>query len=761
MHSLLADVPISLPKQDQLGRTSFAKTLAKTIKSMKGLDSFVFGLCGPWGSGKSSVLKLVIRELQAGRGRNKPVIVNFNPWWFSGKDQLLDAFLGQLASVLGRIDTGERVAALGSKLTRLGKVLRPFSWIPGASVVKDASDVLQAGGEATRQIGEEISADVNRLREEIDELLRQEKRRIVVVMDDIDRLTAHEIAQLFLIVKAVADFPHTVYLLAFDHSVVAKAINETLRLDGAAYLEKIVQVQIDIPPASPLQLQTLFLSQLDGLLDSSAVTETAKKDFANLFHDGVKEFFRTPRSVKRLTNVLRVLFPAVEGEVYWPDFIGIISLMVFAPAAFRTIRDNRTRFVGLEAGSDRGDSDESAKFHKAWLDELPTDHRDAVSEIVQRLFPKVECALGNYSYGDRWESRWRADLRVCSADCFDRYFQLRVPEGEISEAEWKTVVAILDAPDQIDERIRSFCQERGPHGFNSRAKEFLERASLFAKHQATLDQAKHLFEALLRNGDDLLAVPDTDRVYLIPISNEHRLSWAMQEALERIEDLADREAFLETCFSRDFALRTGTQLLWFLGAQHGKFDSEPNRPHEPQLISNACVDRLVEVVKARLQTPACKRVLATHPQALLIASDWRKFGGETEARNWIHSLVADDERFVWLLGQAKRMSATHSGRDRVLTEMVTIDGQWLVMWFDGTELRRRAKSILEAKPEWMTPDGEQTLRLVMDTIDETGKVLDPIAARRPRVHGRCDKVTVDEADDGEQHTSGSEEADEE
>src|ERR1700722_1160242 len=105
-YSLLADVPVSDPKQDQLGRSPFAKALAKTITSMKGQDSFVFGLCGPWGSGKSSVLNLVNAERESGRSRNKPLVVDFNPWWFSGHDQLLNAFLSQIGAVLGRVDTG-------------------------------------------------------------------------------------------------------------------------------------------------------------------------------------------------------------------------------------------------------------------------------------------------------------------------------------------------------------------------------------------------------------------------------------------------------------------------------------------------------------------------------------------------------------------------------------------------------------------------------------------------------------------------------
>jgi predicted KAP-like P-loop ATPase len=83
--TLLADVPIDLPKDDQLGRVPFERSLAKTIKAMKGRDSFVFGLC----------------ELRSGRSESKPLMCNFNPWWFSGQDQLLRVFLTQLGSIVG------------------------------------------------------------------------------------------------------------------------------------------------------------------------------------------------------------------------------------------------------------------------------------------------------------------------------------------------------------------------------------------------------------------------------------------------------------------------------------------------------------------------------------------------------------------------------------------------------------------------------------------------------------------------------------
>jgi predicted KAP-like P-loop ATPase len=103
---LWADVPVGCAADDQLGRASFAATLAKTIRSMKGSDSFVFGICGPWGSGKSSVLRMTVNELESGKSKFKPIVVTFNPWSFSGQEQLLASSLGQLAAALGKADPG-------------------------------------------------------------------------------------------------------------------------------------------------------------------------------------------------------------------------------------------------------------------------------------------------------------------------------------------------------------------------------------------------------------------------------------------------------------------------------------------------------------------------------------------------------------------------------------------------------------------------------------------------------------------------------
>ena len=123
LSSLLADVPLVDPRQDRLGRAPFARSLAQAIVSLKGGDSFVVGICGPWGSGKSSILNLMIGELEKGRKRKRPIILRFNPWLYSGRDQLLHAFLHQLGAVLDRAEKEKGPKNAAKMLDRFSLVL--------------------------------------------------------------------------------------------------------------------------------------------------------------------------------------------------------------------------------------------------------------------------------------------------------------------------------------------------------------------------------------------------------------------------------------------------------------------------------------------------------------------------------------------------------------------------------------------------------------------------------------------------------------
>ena len=228
-----ADKPINEEKDDRFQRYPFSRRIADTIISRKSKESIVFGLFGAWGEGKSSVLNFINQELQ----KNEHIIrINLNPWRYSDEDSLLYSFFKKIADALGKqLETkGEKFKGFVKKYGSAGSILGfDFSGI-GKSMAEQ---------------------DLEKLKERIDDFLDEGSSKVVIFIDDIDRLDKQEIYALFRLVKLTADFANTTYILSFDETMVAAAIGERFGTgdlkSGASFLEKIIQVPLNIPKAQP------------------------------------------------------------------------------------------------------------------------------------------------------------------------------------------------------------------------------------------------------------------------------------------------------------------------------------------------------------------------------------------------------------------------------------------------------------------------------------------------------------------------------
>src|SRR5690606_37170542 len=95
-----ADRPIASANADLLGRAPFAKQLATAVSAWRGTDSLVVGLYVTWGIGKSSIKNMVLEALRADK---QPLhVVEYNPWQWSGHDQVAEGFFSEIARILGR-----------------------------------------------------------------------------------------------------------------------------------------------------------------------------------------------------------------------------------------------------------------------------------------------------------------------------------------------------------------------------------------------------------------------------------------------------------------------------------------------------------------------------------------------------------------------------------------------------------------------------------------------------------------------------------
>lgn len=220
----MPDYPIESRGADKLRRAPLASKVATLIASFHGKESFVVGIEGEWGAGKTSFINLVKQEL---KDNADVVTVNFNPWNFAGENELIADFFTSLTEALtGQGDQRDLTRTIRSYTSRLQVSVSPSFSLFGASV--KFGEVWRSG-----------SGTLQSERQKIDGALRELRSKILVVIDDTDRLDAAETRLIMKLVKMTANFPNTVFLLAYDRARVASKLNGE-GWSGDEYLKKRV-----------------------------------------------------------------------------------------------------------------------------------------------------------------------------------------------------------------------------------------------------------------------------------------------------------------------------------------------------------------------------------------------------------------------------------------------------------------------------------------------------------------------------------------
>ncbi|WP_279496442.1 KAP family P-loop NTPase fold protein [Aeromonas veronii] len=307
IHGFSSDRPISRVEDDLLGRSTFSEDLATAISSWHGKDSLVVALHGDWGSGKSSIKNMAISKLET-LTRNKPSVVNFSPWEWAAQEKITASFFKEISKSIGHIDKSKEGKKLSKMLIKYGRYLNTgesvvsglssalptlfilatiagvsgnFSdaeWVKSTSTIilgllatwaatlkwgKDFLNKLGANIEATAKENEKGLSDI---RDELSSLLSKRSSALIVVMDDLDRLTAEQLRMVLQLVKANLEFPNLVFLLLFQRDLVEDKLNDGKQI-GRDYLEKIIQVPFDIPKIEVTRLHNLLFSRLDKIIE--------------------------------------------------------------------------------------------------------------------------------------------------------------------------------------------------------------------------------------------------------------------------------------------------------------------------------------------------------------------------------------------------------------------------------------------------------------------------------------------------------------
>lgn len=475
------DGAIKGKSEDFLFREPFAKHLGNAMLNWReqkndDKESLVVALYGEWGSGKTSVINLTkeyIDDKYKSDILQKPTIVDFNPWGLSEETSLTKPFFNAIARKL-ELEDGTGDKDLAKKLRYYADVisLAPTSkktydyiillFLMLSSVLGITTDIvlvkvisiaffaiviilkffLSKFASFYELRSEYLSKSINEAKNSIKNELLKRKKKIIVIVDDIDRLNQREIKQIFRLVRVNADFPNTLYLMSFDRNIVEKSLNnEQQEILGRDYLSKIIQVNFDIPFASREKIIDLMHNNFMKLIAKLPVK--AQKYFNKEFKDEfarwqvaehyMKPLFKNVRDIKRFFNSLEFNISQMYNkdtiEVNPIDFFVLEGIRIFAPDFYSYIHNNSN--VLMMTSQSTTDKLAQSSLRKAF-DDIPDDYKESIEDLMTfSLFPQVSGILRNArsEYGENWHNDWVKDQRICSNKCFDTYFNF-IPGGQ-------------------------------------------------------------------------------------------------------------------------------------------------------------------------------------------------------------------------------------------------------------------------------------------------------------------------------------------
>jgi predicted KAP-like P-loop ATPase len=484
MHQIYnSDKPINQKRQDRFNRIKFSNRIADTIVKRQTEEGLVIGLYGIWGEGKSSVLNMIEEDLSQ---HKEILIVKFNPWRFKNEDALILNYFTNISITLDK--------ELNSKKEKVGKFLSKYGSIGGVFNL-DLS-----------KIGESLfDADVEQLKERVNYFLKESEKKVVVIIDDIDRLDKQELFALFKLIKLTGDFSNTYYLLSFDDEMVASSIGERYaegnKISGHNFLEKIIQVPLRIPKALSNDLLNYAFELINEVLKVSEID--LEQDIASTIGYQISQNLllkiNTPRLAIRYANSLSFLIPLLKGEVNIADLILFEGVKLFYAKHYDLIKNSPEYFIESYRNSFSGDSDKKKiEEFKQKLNLLNQDlgkkEQQSILSLLKHLFPLIEDPLDNHSYANG-NQNWTKEKRIVSPKYFNRFFLYSVPENDISDVYFEQYLKELE-----HKEFKEVETETSEILKNIEATEFISKISIY-QNELTWEQKKIIVKILCRIQD--------------------------------------------------------------------------------------------------------------------------------------------------------------------------------------------------------------------------------------------------------------------
>lgn len=337
--SIIEDNP-DLISEDILHRKILVEEISKQVNHTISEKAVSIAIQSEWGYGKTVFLKFLKLELEKNKDN---IIIEFNPWKVEREQNSLKRFFDALESELKKYDSGiqKQLVAYSNKLFEVSSEENVFS-----KLLKMLFSSFLSLDEGLDQQYKNINESIKRI-----------GKRIIVLIDDLDRLSAPELIDVIRLIRNTGDFTNTVFIAAFDRNYVYNLLYKNGEIiDKNNYLEKIFQYDYLLPPIRPQVIRNEFLKYFDDLfidkisnpewLEFERVVSNLSFDendsLSKMFHlpyQGTlfELYFKTLRDVIRFANSFRLPYIITRQEVDFQDFFMLEMIKFKYPNIYKML----------------------------------------------------------------------------------------------------------------------------------------------------------------------------------------------------------------------------------------------------------------------------------------------------------------------------------------------------------------------------------------------------------------------------------------
>lgn len=460
----VSDAPIKTSADDEFSRGAYVRMLSTLIMSSPNeREARYIGIYAPWGDGKTSVRFLLEERMRLDYGEQSAIIVDFSPWQYPESADIRMLFFERLATAVAKAgcDDVSKMSSLVAKyfaMTRINRSVGPLhdviDWLRKLLVFGVFSE-------------ESLTTDFRGL-------LSSMKKKVVVVVDDLDRLSKEETCRVIRFLKANGDLPNITYLILADEAYLANAVaglvarpDKTEIECGREYLKKIIPLCCPLPPINGNRLLTNFKQRLVALLcDYDLEAENPKETCDWL----LLPYMDNTRVAKQLLNTFSIKLATyrrlVGGRKYLNihigDLLALTVIEVCEPDLHAKLWDG---YMGLlhdswrYFGSDKGLSEQ-------WMEDHFFRHAKGTRDLVERFLSErlgVAHSGGGYNKDPVMfkldkprDQELMLHYRLASAASFPHYFLIEEEDGRLSQDDVKGFLAEVNEgriPEDIIRRL--------------------------------------------------------------------------------------------------------------------------------------------------------------------------------------------------------------------------------------------------------------------------------------------------------------------